>query len=476
VFKSDSNARIALSLGIGVALVYLALLPPQVNSPDAEAMVKVAESLVIDGSLTVPEELGLLAPDGRYYSKWYPLLSFLAVPFVALGLAVAGIAGLPGHYVAVACALALTALVIGATTSLVALLVLRLGGTRKGACLAALGFAFGTFTVAYARTFFAEPLLALLTIGSLYLALGDKKKEVIGTGLVTALAVLAKPTGVIVGPILSAYLLLKKRPLKHVVVPTLGTLVGIGLYGVYNYIRFKNPTVTGQPANFRISAIPTGILGLLVSPGRGLVWYCPPVILSVIGLRGAWRSKKLESLAIIAVFLGYLLIHSYRVRWFGGWSWGPRYIFPALPLLIVLAGMVERRWRKLLVTLCIVGFIVNSPTIVAFYQRYYAESHERGIPEKALHWAPSRSPLLHVWGASSRQVRDALDSDVRDLIREAGKPGKTMTGRPTLRVVALWWWMLPAAGIPRWIGASFAFFVLAIGVWTIRRAMRFARE
>src|SRR5205807_4070433 len=53
--------------------------------------------------------------------------------------------------------------------------------------------------VGVSRTFFAEPLLAFLTAGSLYLVLGGTVREVIGAGVFVGLAVLAKPAGVIVG-------------------------------------------------------------------------------------------------------------------------------------------------------------------------------------------------------------------------------------------------------------------------------------
>src|SRR2546427_9248566 len=133
-----------LALGIGTALIYLAFLAPGISNFDGLSMLTVAESLVINHNLTVPADIGVLGRDGNSYSKLYPLLSMLAVPFVAVGVALSHLLGLPSHDLAAIFALVLPALLTAGTTSLVALLALRLGSTTEGAWLAALSFALGT--------------------------------------------------------------------------------------------------------------------------------------------------------------------------------------------------------------------------------------------------------------------------------------------------------------------------------------------
>ena len=41
----------------------------------------------------------------------------------------------------------------------------------------------------------------------------------------------------------------------------------------------------------------------------------------------------------------------------------------------------------------------------------------------------------------------------------------------TLRIVNLWWWMLPAVGIPRAAGAAVSLALLIIGLWLIACAL-----
>jgi hypothetical protein len=239
-----------LLLGAGLSLVYLAFLAPGIYSLDGNSMLAVAESLVEHRSVTVPAGLGIAGRGGIFYSSWYPLLSFLAVPLVAVGVAAARLLHLPAHFVAAVCALVLPALLSAAAAALVGLVALRLGSSERGAWLAAMSYALGTIALVYARTFFAEPLLAFLTIGGIWLALALSPRQIFGGAVCAALAVLAKPTGVILGPILSAYLLAKRRPVAMSFVPLCGSIVGLGLYGAYNAFRFGNPFVFGQPYDF----------------------------------------------------------------------------------------------------------------------------------------------------------------------------------------------------------------------------------
>ena len=92
--------------------------------------------------------------------------SSISGSFCCPWIALSEIVNLPAHYTAAVCALTLSPLLTAATTALVALLALRLGSDRRGACLAALSFAFGTIALTYTGYFFAEPLLAFLTVAS----------------------------------------------------------------------------------------------------------------------------------------------------------------------------------------------------------------------------------------------------------------------------------------------------------------------
>jgi hypothetical protein len=453
VSQGRAAVKHAAALGTALGLLLLAVLPPGNFSVDGTSMIAVAESLVTRGSFTVPPELGKPGVGGQHYSAWYPLASVLAVPFVAAGLLASRFLELPGHYLAIVCALILPALLTAATSSFVFLLALRLGASRRAASLAAMAYALGTIALVYARTFFAEPLLALLVVSSVYFTLGGSRTEVLLASVLAGLAILAKPTGIIVAPLLFGYLFVKRYPLSVTVRPILAGSAGVLLYMAYNAIRFGNPFSFGQPWIFSATMVPEGLAGLLVSPGRGLLWYSPVALLGFIGLATRFRKQpsRPEAGLLLLIFVAFLLLHAAWPFWSGGRAWGPRLLLPTLPLLLACAAVLPARWHSLLPALAIAGLLVNAPTLVAFYERYEIAAHQAGLSSQQLLWSPAHAPFLHIWQAAFEQVREASQTDVRVLMKGAGTAEEQ---GQLLRVVALWWWMLPVAHLPRWLGAA----------------------
>ena len=461
----------AILITLGLALVFIALTPPGIYSVDGNAMLAVAESLVTHRGFTVPPDLGAPGVGGRIYSHWYPLLSALAVPFVYAALLASRVTHLPFHYLAAVFSLPLVGVLTAATSGIVALLTQRLGGDRQGAWLAAVSYCSGTVALAYGRTFYAESLLAFLTISAIYFTFGLSRSQVLMGAGFAGLALLAKPAGILVGPVLVVYLLMKRVPPFRSILPVAGTAIGFLLYAGFNIIRFGHPLDFGIKSTFDLSNMLPGAAGLLASPGYGLLWFCPPVVLAIFGFRKAMRGHSVEALAIGATFAAFLGLHSLLPYWYAAWSWGPRYLVPTVPGLCALTGLLEGHLRKGLIVLTLLGFTVNVPTVLCFYERYYAELLEQGIPTDAsLAWSVRYAPSLHEWPAAVRQVRDAQNSDVREIFARRGAPSATIGGSRALRVVALWWWVLPVAGIPRWIGATISLFLIVLGLVFLIRA------
>jgi hypothetical protein len=113
--------------------------------------------------------------------------------------------------------------------------------------------------------------------------------------------------------------------------------------------------------------------------------------------------------------------------------------------------------------LAFAGFLVNAPAMVSYYERYYAEAKEQGVSENDLLWSVSRAPLLHAWGAASREIADARNHDVREIFQQTGAPSATIASSRALRVVALWWWVLPLVGISRWLGFCCSLAMVIVG-------------
>jgi hypothetical protein len=83
-----------------------------------------------------------------------------------------------------------------------------------------------------------------------------------------------------------------------------------------------------------------GVVGLLLSPSRGLLVFSPVVLVAVAGVRSAaragWRGAAIWCLgAAVTQFAVYSM---YGV-WWGGHTYGPRYLLDTLPLLVPLATL-----------------------------------------------------------------------------------------------------------------------------------------
>lgn len=458
-----------LFMFFGAWFIYLAFLSSGVYSIDGYSMLAVADSIVTHHNVTVPAGLGIPGRYGQIYSTWYPLQSVLAVPVVAGALKASSMLQIPTHYGESLAVTVLPALYTALTVPIVYLLALSLGSEDMGAWIAAIAYGFGTIALIYTRDFYADPLLSLLVAVSLLLAFTEGALWMLVS--LTALAVLAKPTGIILGPILSIYLLWKTRRFWWSLLPGVGSAIGLGLYFVYNSYRFENFRTFGPTAPFSFSVIPRDVGEMIISPGMGLIWFCPCVILSVVGLSQI-KTRRLEAWTIIAFAVFWLLLHSpFPTLGLGGWSWGPRHLLPILPGLLALTGVLSKGWRKALVLSAILGFLLSSPNLASYYARYYAEANERGISNSDLMWRPSQSPLLHQWPAAYRQIEDARHSDVRQMLaqRNAVPAARISTSR-ALRIVAVWWWLLPVVGVPRWYGVLLSILLIVSGIWLLASA------
>lgn len=112
---------------------------------------------------------------------------------------------------------------------------------------------------------------------------------------------------------------------------------GFLVYSQYNYDSFL-------PAYYAASRIGSGtvwsaLLGNLVSPGRGLFVYSPfivSVFFVLILFRDYVSEKSVVFWAIFAIIVHWLVVSSFP-HWWGGHSYGPRFMTDIVPWLILLA-------------------------------------------------------------------------------------------------------------------------------------------
>jgi hypothetical protein len=155
------------------------------------------------------------------------------------------------------------------------------------------------------------------------------------SGFPLALAVIVRPIdAVLVAPL--ALCLVVRHP-RAVLPAGLLALVPFGFQLWYNVTYFGNAFRTQVPLPFASGALWTtplleGLGGLLFSPGRGLIVYSPVFLFSAVGLAAAWRAGGDALLRAVGVGVVLsLLLYAKWFAWWGGGTYGPRYLADLCP-------------------------------------------------------------------------------------------------------------------------------------------------
>lgn len=340
--------------------VYLLSYSGRIHSVDEAYMLALTESFAKD-RLDVNQvasmqwgfnplyQVGTFGPSGDVFCKKGVGISLFALPLLWTSSAFPKAGSVHSSL--------LTNIII---TSLTGILLFRylltLGFSLRASMACSLTFGIGTVAWPYARFFFAEPLAAFGMLLALYgCTLFHRTRHLHSAflcGLGLGVTVLAFSAGVIASPIflggITGSVIFKRRSRQiksHVVLAVTGWVLGLlgplFITFLYNYLRFGSPWETGWRAEQAISVqdftlpIHKGLIGLLISPARGLLFYSPVLLLALFGYVKAFRKHKYEFSLITALVAIYLIFYSMWRAWHAGWSWGPRYLVPILPLMCI---------------------------------------------------------------------------------------------------------------------------------------------
>jgi hypothetical protein len=280
------------------------------------------------------------------------------------------------------------ALVTAATALFVGLTARLLSAERRAGLWAMAFYGLGSPALLGARGDFPQPLVGLCWVAGVYACLRHRQG---GRGRWMWLCAGSAAYGVLTRPLegsllLPAVLLLllpawRDTPwrLAFPVAAWTGALV---LTLLINWARF------GSPLNFGYGAISwnipiwVGFPYALLSPGRGVLWQFPAMVLAVLGTAFLWRNEKRLEAMVLAGLPAVLFIEScVYFAWIDGWDWGFRLFQPALPLVAVLAGIgaIQLRGRLsiwLPAALLVGGIVWNIPAVVTNLLGGYAATYD----------------------------------------------------------------------------------------------------
>ena len=362
------NRGVAIRLGGAVALFLLLVGQAQITVLDGNSMLAVAQSLVHDASLSVPENLGVPGHDGvTHYSKYGLLLPLLSVVPVLIAQPIGALTGRV-DLVEAAAAASIMPLVAGALAGALFLLGRRIGAPRAAAALVAAGTVLGTYLLPYGRDFFTEPLVALGLVVMVERALAGRERQ---AALALAAAVLARPQSAAFAPLLLGFLALRGAGLRAIA-RTIPPLAFAAIVTVaYNVYRFRDPLEFGYrppvDPGFETPLL-EGTAGLLFGPEKSLVLFAPVLVLAPLAFVALWRRARLTAALLLGLFVVTFVLAATWHSWQGGWSWGPRLVIPGVALVLVALGPwigASPARMRLAAALFALGFVISFSAVLA---------------------------------------------------------------------------------------------------------------
>jgi hypothetical protein len=366
---------------------------------------------------TQPRELlttwAVPGQDGQLYPQFTPAHSIINTPLYLVGRLLGGRPSLDAVLVTRFTTALFNPIVIALTGWITALFAKRLGFSSGLSVALGLIYAVGSMAFAYASTYFSEPLIAcaiVLAAYAMYRARDARHPNgwlaVAGTAI--GIAVFTRERSLVLAPAFLLYgLSVIRLRWRAWLAFGLPLVVFSLLIGWLNWSRYGSPLSFGFSAlqHTTFSTPPLlGLYGLLLSPGKGLLFYNPAAWLGLIGLVVMWRRRRAEAALFTLIIIIELVFFATYEFWTGGWNWGPRYILPIVPLLILATG----EWlhdhptgprRVIFVVACVLGLVLNLPAALVDQSRYLVAFGERD-PDHYLDRSILRlddSPLVQQW-------------------------------------------------------------------------------
>jgi hypothetical protein len=174
-------------------------------------------------------------------------------------------------------------------------------------------------------------------------------------GVFLGLSVFAHPDSIAVIPGFIAYSIFSMKFNKKYIGSFLIPLVILLTYvGSVNYWRFGSFTEFGYGSigSLAYHHGMAGLVGLLPSPGAGLIFYFPITVLLPLAFKYMYtQNTGLFFLFGYVIFVIWLEVGTIDLQepfgWSGGGSWGPRYLICILPFITIVSGTLIRNLSKM---------------------------------------------------------------------------------------------------------------------------------
>ena len=176
----------------------------------------------------------------------------------------------------------------------------------------------------------------------------------------------------------------------------------------YNWVRFRTLFERGYANEGFTGNLLEGLYGLLLSPGKSVFLYVPLLLALPWAARPFARRFGAEAMLIGALTLITLLQSALWWIWWAGWGWGPRFLVPLMPFLVLPLGTLfaTRAGRRGLIVLLALAIGVNLLGILVDFNIYINDLTHGDMAREAIYlYQPAFSPILaHLRALNLRHV------------------------------------------------------------------------
>ncbi|HVA59289.1 MAG TPA: hypothetical protein VNG13_01985 [Mycobacteriales bacterium] len=338
----SQDRLLALSVALLVGGIGFLFARSLYDNYDGFIMGEVARNILGHHSITVAiDPLKINTP----YSSYGLGMSLLMIPTLALGRLVG--AG------AAAGIMATNAWLLGGLAAAVYAWCRLRECTRVSAYAIALAAALGGGLLPYASTGFGEIALGLaITIGLLGITATSRGLRwgppVTGVAAGASALIRSDSLALVVPWLVLGAILVSPKRRETATRLALAALPFAGLWAWYNAARYGAPWRLGYDVGVFVlnHSLGAGLYGQILSPGKGVLFFAPLMVVALLGWRAAWRSSRVITFVASGLVVERLLFFAVYWGWYGGGSFGPRYFLPVLPVMTLgLIELAHRGWR-----------------------------------------------------------------------------------------------------------------------------------
>jgi hypothetical protein len=361
-----STRRLAILLFLSLNFLFLLTSTGRVRTADELMTLFESESLVLHGSTSVPQAVSAQLYFGRFDRNGQPRPAYTpgqalaTMPWYALGQF--GLRHAPGvsadaRDLIIGFAMTMSCATFAAAAgALMFLIFCGLGLGTTVSLVSALLVTLATPLFSYSGWYFSEPLACALLLGAVYVLFvntavpGISARNAAIAGAMLGFAVLVRPTHILLAGIILVAVLVRDGLAGAKPAIIAGLVLSVFVLGLltYDQVLFGNAFAFGYPvsveAGKNVTSFQTplwrGMLGFLLSPGKSVFLFAPPILLAIAGLPRLWqRDRGIATIAGLSlpVALGFFARYT---QWEGGYCFGPRYLVPALLLFCLAVGPV----------------------------------------------------------------------------------------------------------------------------------------